>query len=121
MSYPNEIFVSGANIARRQIEQKGDDVIIVRVTGAVYDPVTGQTTGGVSQNLETKGIPVEVSDDTIDGSRVQRGDKWYVLHDKVEPRMSDGFLANGQVMSIQEILPKKFQGVAIVFRVRVRK
>lgn len=65
------------------------NVKIKRTTGAVFDPVAGTQTGGVTTVTNLVAAVTKVDKNLIDGERIQYGDKEVLMDNQFEPLMSD--------------------------------
>jgi hypothetical protein len=65
------------------------NVKIKRTTGAVFDPVAGTQTGGVTTITDLVAAVTKVDSALIDGERIQYGDKEVLMDNQFQPLMSD--------------------------------
>jgi hypothetical protein len=77
-----------------------DYVKIVRETGATFDPVEGQITGGTTTDIDCVGIVVKITDSLQNDSRVQAGDKMVLIDKAQTPKMTDRIKFNGKAYQI---------------------
>jgi hypothetical protein len=99
----------------------GAPVVLPRVTGGSYDPVTGETTPGSDDSQTTIGLIKPYPDNLIDGTRIRSTDKMLVITAAVEPLMSDTPQMSGNtlgnVVGIKTVSPA---GTPVCYFVQVR-
>lgn len=81
-----------------------------------YNSVTGvQTSTDTTINLSAVDLPVP--EEMIDGQRIVKTDKYFILSGDVEPKHSDLIEVNGKSYTIQEITPTNHAGVVQIYEV----
>tara|TARA_R110000782_G_C14819221_1_gene413868 strand:- start:21717 stop:22073 length:357 start_codon:yes stop_codon:yes gene_type:complete len=110
-----------AAVAVELLNEFGTPVVLPRVTGGSYDPVTGETTAGSDESATTIGLIKPYPDNLIDGTRIRSTDKMLVITAAVEPLMTDtpqmGGTTLGSVVGIKTVNPA---GIPICYFVQVR-
>lgn len=119
---PAAIYTTAQATALRLLKEYGQPLKIERNT-ETFNPVSGTTTLGSTQQINTYGVFTKVTTDyakTI-GVTVLSGDKMVTLDPSVAPLMSDVLVISGQrwaIVHIDEINPA---GTPLVYKMVVRK
>lgn len=97
-----------SNTATQLMKSLGDEtyVKITRTTGASFDPVLGENTGGTTSVLDSVGVVVSLKSNLIDGERIKATDKMILLDKAIEPLYTDLITFDGidnTVVMINEI------------------
>lgn len=77
-----------ADTATRLLTKFGKSVTFERVT-SVFNPITGMDTSRTTETTDTVGVEIPINQALIDGTRVQVGDRFFVVDASFEPTMSD--------------------------------
>ncbi|MGI0119690.1 hypothetical protein [Zooshikella sp. RANM57] len=119
----DDFYQRSAETVIRMLKKRGMPVFLARSTGGVFDPVTGKTTPGVTEKLETHGVLTSFTKTTETelGGNIIAGDMLLVLTAEVEPLPTDQLLVNGEPWQIVHILPVNPAGTPICYKVQVRK
>lgn len=80
-----------ADTATRLLTKFGKQVTFERVT-SVFNPITGMDTSRTTATTDTVGVEIPINQSLIDGTRVQVGDRFFVVDSSFEPMMSDRLL-----------------------------
>lgn len=116
-----EFYASLAATASRLLEKYGKAITFKRETAGSYDPVTGATVAGTITTHTPNGIFQTIRSDLIDGTRIQSGDKMFVIDSSFEPVLSDKVVISGADWSIQEVTPSQPADTTLVYFVLIRK
>lgn len=95
-------------------------VNIVKSSGGVLDPVSGETTGETSTEAPLVGIVTNINDRLIDGERIKAGDKQVLFDNAVTPEMTDLIVFDGKQYTIVDIDGYNHAGVQQFWKVICR-
>jgi len=110
-----------AAVANNLLARFGTSVVLLRSTPGSFNHVTGSDSGATTSELTTTGIQQSFKAELVDGTRIKKGDKMYVLDDTQTPVMTDKLKVGSEYWSIVNIDEKNPAGTAIVYFVQVRK
>lgn len=110
-----------AAVANELLAEFGASVILLRTTPGTFDPVTGTESGATTAELTTTGIQKSYKADLVDGTRIQQGDKLYILDDTQVPDMTDQIKVGSEYWSIVNIDERSPAGTTLVYFAQVRK
>ena len=120
--------MSDASDIAADLKADGQPMTLTRTTTGVFDPVTGETTGGITQTFTVYGITknygtqTKIGADNNPNSLIRGGDKQAIIGaDVTEPAPGDTLTVMGinwVVMSLDELSP---QGVALIYNLQIRK
>jgi hypothetical protein len=99
----------------------GGPITIQRTTGAAFNAVTGQFSGGTVSSLTSTGAILPFSDSVIDGTRIQKGDKQIILDQSVTPVLADKFLVDGEYWNCLNVETISPNGINVIHKVHIRK
>ncbi|KUM02776.1 hypothetical protein AWB61_03170 [Chromobacterium sp. F49] len=109
-----------ATIAR-SIELEGVGLTIIHLLAAGYDPVARRPTQS-RQVWEGKGLPSAVKDDEINGTSILAGDQRIrIMHPGFVPAPNDNLLHEGATWNVSNVQATYDRGVAVSFRLLIRK
>ncbi|WP_257292211.1 hypothetical protein [Endozoicomonas sp. ONNA1] len=114
-------YSQSAATASRLIKQFGKQVILARYGEKVCDPITGACVSGEREELLFNGIISAVKLSQIDGVNIMQGDRMLLLDNSQVPEDTDKVLVSleeWQIINLEEVSPA---GVAIVYRVQIRR
>lgn len=114
-------YAAMATTARTLLANFGQTVTIKRTTGGSTDPVTGVVTPGTETTYSPKGVLRPFPDALLDGTRITESDRELILDDTVEPEMGDLVTIEDEDWTIRRIIGTKPAGIALVWRVQVRR
>ena len=115
-------YSKNAATALKGLAKFGKSVVLVRVTGETYDPVTGATVSGSDASVTTTGMLTNYTDSQIDEVRILTGDRKLILSNEHEPLASDKVTISGENWSIVSIKALNFDDESpVIFYVQVRK
>lgn len=99
----------------------GQTMTLSRVSGDAHDPILGTVSGGSTTTYSPIGLFSNYSDDMIDGTRIQQGDRLLILDNTVEPQSGDTIQVDGNEWNVIDWMAKKPSTVAIVYFVQLRQ
>lgn len=88
-----------------------------RTTPGTYDPVTGTTTGGSTQDLPVAGLYVAMSKDYVETHQIETGDRLAILTGETEPKLTDKLVDGGAVKQIVSIDATNPAGTPLCYKV----
>lgn len=105
------------------LTELGQDMLLVRPgDGQSYDPVLGRTSTAADETFSAKGVIVDYSNQEIDGTVVQVGDRKVILQAVERPKPNDrlkvGAEAAWNIVSWKEVAPA---GLALIYELQVRR
>lgn len=106
------------------LKADGQAMTLTRVGAGTYDPVTGTTTGGVTQTWTVYGLILEYKDSDINApnSLIAAGDEKILMgHYGVRPMQGDSLTFNSELYSVISVKRKRPQGVDLFYYCQVRK
>jgi hypothetical protein len=110
-----------AAMASRLLTDKGQSVTFSRLTGATFDPVLGNDSGGSITTFTGYGAATDYNKLEIDGTVVKRGDIKLILESTTtEPEQGDKCTVDSvdyRVMGIEPITPA---GTLVISKVQLR-
>lgn len=109
------------SIATAQIADKGQDVIIKRLTSGTFDPATGAISGASTASQAIKAVVVDYKDYQIDGDAIRRGDKQLLIDADSLPDMKDAIELDSLDYQIVSISPVSPSNVVMLYKVQVRR
>jgi hypothetical protein len=115
--------VNAATIAKT-LQAKGQAMTLTRVSGGVFDPVTGATTGAVTQTWTVYGIESAFRDNLsmAAGALIQSGDRLAIIAaDQTAPIPGDSLTIGGVVWHVIAVNAVNPAGAAYIFKVHIRK
>ena len=120
--------MSEASDIAADLKADGQLMTLTRVSAGVFDPVTGATTGGITQTWPVYGITKNYGTQTKTGadnnpnSLIRGGDKQAIIGaDVTEPAPGDTLTIRGDVWIVVAVDCLDPQGVALLYNLQVRK
>lgn len=119
-------YAASANTARRLLEQFGQQITLSRTSDPVYDPITGEYTGGGIVTSEVVGVLLPVGDEAgntlSDGGVVRADDRKFIVDASAEPdaltTLTD---AGGGVWNIVNVVSLAPAGDNVLYKGFVRR
>lgn len=126
-----DIYDRAKALAARQLAPrpagKGAPLTLEQRTAGDYVPGGGTTGGGMVLHLGS-GVRVDYKVSDIDGVNVINGDFQLLVSplkidgsDMPQPQVSDVFTFNGDPVRVIRVMPWNYAGLAVGYRVQVRK
>lgn len=110
-----------AATALRLLQNFGQSITLVRVSGESTDPVTGVVTSGADASVTTTGIMKMYPQKMIDGTRILATDREMVLSNEHTPVATDQVRIGTEDWTIVDIKTISPAGTDLVYFVQVRK
>lgn len=115
-TYADEIAV-----AKELLAEYGASAVFSRTTGETFDPVTGTTTGGTSNNFTLSAARFTYRQNEIDGQSVQRGDfRLICATGDGAPAIGDKVAFDGTDYRAIDVQPFSASGVDVYYWVQCR-
>lgn len=114
-------YVEMAQTALELLGEFGQQVTIVRESGASIDPVTGATTPGTIQSWLVNGVMRAYPDAVIDGARIATTDRKLIIDSQIAPILSDTVIVGGESWHIESITTVSPAGIALAYMLQVRR
>lgn len=113
-------YASVAATATRLLTDDGQPMTLRRTIPGTYDPVTGTTTGGSTQDLPTTGVFTKISTTYALTNQVESGDRMVLIDGSQKPQMTDKLIVDGDVFTIINPQAVNPAGTAIAYKLQVR-
>lgn len=97
---------------------------IRRTTPGVFDPALGMEVGGGTVDYPCRGVILSYSQNLIDGTVIQAGDKQASIEAAslaVEPMPGDTLIQGAESWSVLAVNPVKPGSVAFLYKLQVRR
>lgn len=115
-------YTNMAQLAVRQIEDKGRDICYRAFSSGEYDPLVGDVSGVETTDTTIKAVVTNVRTAKIDNTALQRGDRFYLIAaDKVTPNEKDRIIDGSQTFQIIEVEEIKTGDTAVAYKLLARK
>ena len=110
------------DVMKYVMKSLGDEtyITIKRKSGGVFDPITGTTTGAISETLPAVGIVSKVDTKLADGTRIKSTDKLLLLDNSITPTYKDVMSFGGVDYSVTDIDSVNPSGIVQLWKVTVR-
>lgn len=115
--------MNAAGIAKT-LKAKGQAMTLTRVSGGTYDPVAGSVTGATTTTYTVYGIESAFRDGLTmsAGTLIQSGDRLAIVAaDQATPVPGDSLTIVGVVWKVIAVNAVNPAGVALLFKLHVRK
>lgn len=109
--------------ARSLLTKFGQTLILRRLSGSSYDPVTGVVSGGSTSDTNIQAVALTITSDYIarvGADSVQADDRLYIIEDTTAPLVSDTLVIAAVPWSIVRVEAINPGGTAMLYRVQVR-
>jgi len=109
-----------ADMVNELLDDFGQTVTLRRTVAGTFDATTETESGGSTSDITTTGIQKNYRQDQIDGTRVQHGDRLYILDDDQVPVLSDKVKVGSVYWNIVDIQTVNPAGTPLAYFVQVR-
>jgi len=107
--------------AIRLIQRFGKDVEFSRASGATFDPVAGEYTGGTTVTVSGKCVQTKFDKSEIDGTLIKATDiKLLFEPDQGEPLINDTCTLNGVENRVVDVMPLSPADTVMLYAVQLR-
>ncbi len=113
-------YVRLAAKATKLIKENGKQLTVTRVTGSVYDPITGKNVEN-KETFTTFAAQTEYSSSDIDGTLILQGDAKFVCIPGNEIKKGDVIVCDTGTWTVKEPNPKNPGGTVINYQVQARR
>ncbi len=113
--------------AHNLLDKRGFLMTLVSQTGDIFDSNTGIRTPGTTTNTSVTGILRFFSQDEINGMDILSGDQQALLSGKelavvdIEPDTTMRLIAKGLTYNVERVTPTQPGGIAVLYRLQVRR
>lgn len=113
-----------AESVKTLIAEHGETVTFRRVTAGGYDPATGTTAAGSTDDEIVKVAFVQYRENLVDGTNIQRGDRKALLSASAAtkvPKSQDQFIGVGDTVNVVSVQTIQSGGVDAAYICQVRE
>lgn len=117
-------YSSIAQTALAQIADKGKDISILYKTKGHYNPQTDTRSRDLKKKVPARGLFTEIRASLIDGTIIQRGDKFLLLAAQAVDKPSLGdiiYTADGEEFLVKNVETVSPGNLDVLYRVQVRR
>lgn len=99
---------------------KPSNLVLIRDTSGVFDPVEGEVAGSALNRISLVGVVLEYKEKDIDGTKIKRQDRMVLIDSAIRVTKNDKIEVAGAVMSVIENKPLSPAGLVVISKVQVR-
>jgi len=108
------------SVASNLLASKGQNVTFSRETITATNPVTGTNTRTTS-TFTAYGVATNYNKTEIDGTIIQSGDIKFIMEGVTAPKQGDSTTIDSIVYRVMGVVPVSPAGVAVIYKVQLRK
>jgi hypothetical protein len=110
-----------ANVAKRLLTDKGQNVTFSREVSSAFDPVTGQNQIAAT-TFTGNGAAFNYNKSEVDGTIVQNGDiRFLVEATATEPANDDTVTIDNIIYTVMSIKPTSPAGTVVIYELQLRR